>query len=102
MLLDDAVIDRVLFDDRTRGKWRGEPLEAFVCARCEHLFVGVVDCHALLVDGLNPAKQVRYNVPQGTRCPRCGGNLQGQGQLTRDPTLEELRASAWGWVARNR
>ena len=95
MHLDDIVLNRVLFDERTLAQWRKEVLEAFVCSGCEQVFVGVPDCHALLIDGTDPSRYLNYNRPQGTRCPNCDTVLQGDGQATRDPSPEELARSPW-------
>jgi len=101
MHLRDEVLNRALFDERTHAKWQTEVLEAFVCTGCEQVFVGVPDSHALLIDGNDPSSQLRYNQPQGTRCPNCNAVLQGDGQSTRDPSPEELRRSPWRWIVRS-
>ena len=100
MHLDDNALNRVLFDERTRAQWRKEVLEAFVCTGCEQVFVGVPNSHALLIDGTDPTRHLSYNLPQGTRCPNCDTVLQGEGQATRDPSLEELGRSRWSWIVR--
>jgi hypothetical protein len=100
MLLEDAQLNREDFDTRTGGLWKHEYFEAFACSGCGQLFVAIPDCHVLLVDADDLSQRIDFNVPGGTRCPQCGGVLQGQGQgqATRETTLDELRNSRWGWL----
>lgn len=100
MELNDAVLNRALFDSRTKGQWIRDWLDAFVCLGCGRLFISIPDAHDLLLDAEEPTRRMPFNTPSGTRCPMCHAEFQGEERMTRDASLDEIAESPWSWILR--
>jgi hypothetical protein len=96
--VSEADLDGVKLDSRTNGKWKGERLEAFACAACDAVFIGVPDCHLFLVNPNAPEESAPYNLPRKSKCPKCESVIHNpsDGSGSRRVSREEM--TEWNWI----
>ena len=87
---------------RARNEWKGEALEAFACANCGAIYIGVPDRHLFLTNPYNPVEASPYNLPHKTHCPKCKAVIHNpkvkDDSGTRCVTRKELAGSEWHWM----